>query len=258
MEVIADAFGAWEIGPAETALTAAIYVFGGVVKGATGFGLPLIAISLTPLFLPLDLALALNALVIPATNVGQFAALGGYRRSVAICWPLILGLCAAVFFAASLAKAAPPAAISAVLGAVLILFVGQAFAAPSFRIAPGARKPAALAAGLVGGVVGAAVTAPGPVFAMYFVGLGLDRRALISAMALSMLSVGLLISGAFALLGLLDAARAAMSAAAIAPAAAGMVIGDRLARSMSVEGFRRLVLLILLGLGCYHIWRAVG
>lgn len=247
-----------EVDPALAATIAAIFVFGGVVKGATGFGLPLITISLTPLVAPLDLALALNTLVVPITNIAQFWAAGGHGAALRLCWPLIIGLCLTTFAAAHALSGLAPSQLSAAMGALLIGFAVLSFAAPRLRIPAGAARPAAFGAGLAGGVVGAVITAPGPIFAVLFVGLGLDRRAMVAAMGLSMIAVGLVVSSAFAAVGVLDAGRAMMSAAAAIPAFAGMWLGDRLGRRLSVEAFRRMVLIMLFGLGLHHLARAFG
>ncbi len=247
----------FEIGAVEAAAIALIFTFGGVVKGATGFGLPLMTISLMPLFLPLDLALALNTLVVPLTNVAQFAVARGYRRSVEICWPLILGLCLTIFATAFFVVAVAPAMLSAIMGTMLLVFALHALFGGGIRISQRAERPAAFLAGLAGGVVGAALTAPGPIFAALFVGLGLERRQMISAMGLAMLSSGILVTGAFAAVGILDIPRAIMSVACVVPALIGMALGDRIGRRISVDGFQRLVLLMLLGLGLYHLGRGV-
>lgn len=246
------------VDPTLTATIAAIFVFGGIVKGATGFGLPLVTISLTPLVAPLDLALALNTLVVPITNIAQFWAAGGHGAALRLCWPLILGLLLTTFAAAQALSGLSPAILSAVMGALLIGFAALSFGAPRLRVPETASKPAAFGAGLAGGVVGAVMTAPGPIFAVLFVGLGLSRREMIAAMGLAMIAVGVVVTGAFATVGILDAPRAAASAAAAIPAFVGMWIGDRLGRRLSVEAFRRLVLLMLLGLGVHHMTRAFG
>jgi uncharacterized membrane protein YfcA len=244
-----------EVTALDAVLIALIFVFGGIVKGATGFGLPLTTISLMPLFIPMDLALALNTLVIPITNVAQFVAAGGYRRSLAICWPLLLGLCITVFATAYFVVAIAPATLSALMGLMLVAFVLHAFLGGGVRIGPQAERPASFLAGLAGGVVGAVLTAPGPIYAAFFVGLGLERRQMISAMGLAMLSSGILVTGAFAAVGILDLPRAVMSVTCVFPSLIGMWIGDRVGRRISIAGFNRLVLFMLLGLGLYHCAR---
>ncbi|MEM7544319.1 MAG: sulfite exporter TauE/SafE family protein [Pseudomonadota bacterium] len=244
-----------EVTALQALLIALAFVFGGVVKGAAGFGLPLITISLMPLFIPLDLALALNTLVVPLTNIAQFVAAGGYRRSFEICWPLIAGLCITVFITAVFVVSITPATLSAVMGVLLLAYVLHAFMGRGVRISTGAMRPASFVAGLAGGIVGAVMTAPGPVYAAFLFGLRLERRQLISAMGLAMLASGILVTGAFAAVGILDGPRALMSLVCVAFGLFGMWLGDRIGQRISVEGFNRMILVMLLGLGLYHCGR---
>ncbi len=244
--------------PATALIVAAIFVFGGVVKGATGFGLPLTTIAFLPLIVPFDLALALNTLVVPATNVAMIWAmrepLGDLRASL----PVIAGIAATVFVAASAVSALGPEALGAAMGALLLGFALFSFAAPSFRVPPRHALPLGVAVGMTGGVVGAAFTAPGPIYAAYLAGLHLPRPRFVGRLGVTMTASGLLVSGAFWASGILDLPRGLASLACAAPAFLGMWAGDRLARRLAPETFRRLVLLMLAGLGLNYLWKAMA
>ncbi len=243
-----------ELSAAGALLVAVIFIFGGTVKGATGFGLPLTTISLLPLVVPLDLALALNTLVVPITNAAQSVAYGPALANIRICLPLVAGVAATVFLAAAAVASVGEEALRVAMGLLLIGFAALSFAAPRLRVSKRMERPAGFAAGMAGGVAGAAFTAPGPIYAMWFAGLGLERRRFIGAMGVAMFASGLLVSGAFWASGILDGPRAAMSAACALPAFLGMWIGERLARRLDQETFRRIILLMLAGLGLRHLW----
>lgn len=244
--------------PAAAALVAAIFVFGGVVKGATGFGLPLTTISLLPLVVPFELALALNTLVVPVTNVAQVWAMRDPWGDIRATLPLVAGVAATVFLAASAVASLGEAALGAAMGALLVGFAVFSLAAPAFRAPPRLRAPLGFAAGMAGGVVGAAFTAPGPIYAAYFAGLGLSRPRFIGTMGVAMVASGLLVSAAFWSSGILDGPRAAASLLCAAPSFLGMWAGDRLARRLAPETFRRLVLLMLAGLGLHYLFEALA
>ncbi|QIE57373.1 sulfite exporter TauE/SafE family protein [Pikeienuella piscinae] len=251
-------FAGWEVGALDAALIALIFCFAGVVKGATGFGLPLTTIALTPLVVPFDLALALNTIVAPLANIAQVVAAGEIGRSLRLCAPAIAGMALTVFVAARLVAAAGPTALGVAMGTLLIAVPALSMIGPRFRTPVAAAAPVGFAAGLAGGVAGAAFTAPGPIFALYFTSLGLDRRFFVSAMGVTAIAAGVLISGAFWSSGILDGPRALMSALAAAPALIGMWGGDRIGRRLPLETFRRLILAMLIGLGLNYFWRAFG
>lgn len=248
----------WELSFADSVIVTLIFLFAGAVRGVSGFGLPLTTIALLPFFIPRDLALALNTLVLPLSTVWQLWTVGMARRSLRLCLPVILGMAATTFVSAQLVGAISPAALSLAMGAALIVVAAWSLSGLVFRIRPGAAAPAGFVTGLLAGVCGAVFTAPGPVVSVYLVGLGLDRRAFISAMCVAMLAGGALVSGAFFLSGVLDGPRAAMSVAAAVPALAGIWLGDRLGRRLSVAAFRRLIDIMLLGLGLHYLWKAAS
>jgi uncharacterized membrane protein YfcA len=142
----------------------AFFLFGGLVKGVTGFGLPLATVSLTPLVAPPDLALALNTMVIPLTNAVQIAQ--GERRaaSLRICFPVLMGMTLTVGAGAWVVASVSTQVLGGLLGALLIIFTLISFAGPAFRIPQRHDRKAGFGAGLLGGVMGAALTAPGPIF----------------------------------------------------------------------------------------------
>src|ERR1700753_3045898 len=73
----------------------AIFVFGGVVKGVTGVGLPLVLVPLATQFVSVPVAVALVSVSMVATNVVQTAE-GGHtavavRHLLPILVPLVFG-----------------------------------------------------------------------------------------------------------------------------------------------------------------------
>jgi uncharacterized membrane protein YfcA len=58
------------------------FIVGGTAKGALGFGLPFVTVSIIPLFAPLEIALAVNAVVLPISNFMQFTQSGVIRPTL--------------------------------------------------------------------------------------------------------------------------------------------------------------------------------
>lgn len=238
---------------------AAIFLFflcGGLVKGVTGFGLPLATVSLTPLVAPPDLALALNTMVMPLTNALQVAQGERRRENFRLCVPVLVGMALTVGLGAWVVASVPSRTLGGLLGALLIIFTVISFIAPSFRLPARHDTKAGFGAGLLGGVMGAALTAPGPVFVMYFVSRGMTRRDLMTALGICMCIVSALVIASYIWAGVLTGPRALVSAAAAVPAFLGMWLGGRLATRMSVTAFHRVVLVVLLCLGMFHMVKA--
>ena len=108
--------------------------------------------------------------------------------------------------------------------------------------------------GVLTGMTGSCVV-PG---VMFLQAIDLPRDALIQAMgmlfAVSTLALGLALGGS----GFLTAELGLVSAAALVPAIAGMMLGQRIRKSLSEARFRRIFFIALLILGAYIIARALG
>ena len=128
-----------ELTPLELVWLAAIFFAGGMVKGGTGFGLPLVTISLLPLVIPIDLALVLNGVMLPLVNISQFVQQRLYRITLRRMQPIVMGLVVGTPLGALL--------VSHIDKAMLGLFVGllrhgcSSPPAPSPRALPCRREP---------------------------------------------------------------------------------------------------------------------
>ena len=226
-----------------------VYALAGTVKGALGFGLPLVAGAILPQFVPLPLVMAVNALLLPVTNLVQFARAGAPGPTVRAHWTVLAGLALAVPLAALFVARADPRLVALAFGGFVTLAALANLAMPSMRIPERMRGKAGLATGLAGGIVAALTTAPGPVFVLYLAGTGAARAAMMGALGLFLLVSGLLVSLSFAALDLLTVPRAMLALACLAPALIGMRLGDALADRVPADRLRLVVLSVLVALG---------
>ena len=226
-----------------------VYLTAGTVKGALGFGLPLIAGAVLPQLVPLPLVLAINAVILPITNTVQFARAGDTAGVAGRHWPVLLGLALAVPLGALVVARADPRWVMLLFGLFITLAAALSWAVPDWRIPRGANGSAGLATGLAGGLVAALTTAPGPLFVIYLVGRGVERAERMGALGLFLLASGLLVAGSFWSLGVLDGARAFLALVCLVPALGGMWLGDRLAGRVPAARLRAVVLLVLVVLG---------
>ena len=247
-----------ELSSTTLALVLAVFLVGGLFKGALGFGLPLLTMSVLPLVIPVQLALAINAVVLPCANVSQFVGARMAGPTLARFWPVIIGVVAGVPLGALFLKAMDEHAVLLLLGSLVIAFSALTLAAPRFRLPSRLERRAGLAVGVAAGVVGALTTANGPVFVMYLVGLGIERRLFVSALGLLFVISGVLIAASFATIGVLDQDRLLLALVCLAPALVGMWGGNRFGRRMSSERFRTVILGALVLLGANLVWRALA
>lgn len=227
----------------------AVYFVAGVVKGALGFGLPLVAGAVLPLLVPLPLVLAVNAVLLPLANLVQFARAGSPAPRVRAHWPVLVALALAAPLAALFVARADPRLVAVAFGTFVALAALATLLTPEWRLPERLVQPVGFVTGLAGGLVAALTTAPGPVFVLYLVGTGADRRATLGALGLFLLVAGLLVGASFAALGLLTVPRAVLALLCLVPALAGMVLGDALGARVPAARLRVVVLAILVLLG---------
>lgn len=244
--------------PAILMPAAAIAVLAGIVKGMTGFAMPMILISGLSLFLPPDQALA--ALVLPTlvTNGAQALAQGLAAAGATIRRFRLYLAAGALALAASaqLVAVLPVRALFLAVGLPVTLFALMMLAGWQPRI-PARRGPVEAGVGAVSGFVGGLSGIWGPPTVIWLTALGLARRDHIRAQGV------IYALGALALLvahlgsGVVNRATLPLSAALVPPALLGMWIGGRAADRIDQRQFRRLVLAVLVLAGANLLRRGL-
>jgi uncharacterized protein len=230
--------------PALVALVA-ICVVGGIVKGVTGIGMPLIIIPLATLFLDVPAAVGLLTVPMIATNIGQ--ALEGGRT-----WPAIrqLGSLLGAFVVGTLIGVhllihIDRRLLSAILGVTFIGLAALLLSMPRLRLSRRTERWAAPVVGLCAGVIGGMSAMFGPPLIAYQVGLDANPHIFVKHMAIIAFTASLTLLLALGSLGSLSLADLIASAAAIIPIQLGMPLGRWLRRRIKPAVFRRGILLVL-------------
>lgn len=231
------------------AIVALALFFGGTAKGIVGFGIQIVSLAI--LSIAFDLLTAMAVLLAPtiATNIWQALVGRDTRVLLRRLWPFLLAVAGAVFIGSLALRRVELHLLTAMLGIVTLVYSVSGIA--GFRLAVPARSESWLgpvfgvANGLITGMTGASVI-PGT---LYLQALEFGRDRLVQAMGmLYLVSAGAL---ALAMLanGLLNPQLGLLSAAAVVPAIAGMIAGQRIRRYLSETWFKRIFYLALFGLG---------
>ena len=235
--------------PLALAAAAGIMFLGGLIKGAVGFALPMIAVAGIGSFLTAQDALALLILPVFMSNLWQTlrqglrAAIETGRRF----WKLNLILVALI---AVIAQAVPEMSsrlLFLALGAIVstaaaLQLVGWRPLAPR---EPALRTVAELTAGTLGGIAGGLSGVWGPPVLFYLVALRLPPVEQVRAQGLTFFLGSCVLLGAHLNSGLLNRETMPLSAAMCVPVALGMAAGLRLQDRMDPVRFRRITLVVL-------------
>jgi uncharacterized membrane protein YfcA len=239
------------------AIVALAFFAGAFIKGALGFGMPLLTMAVIPLVAPVGVALALNAVLAFALNVAQTAEAGLARAALRRFWPVVAMLGPGVAVGAALVSVVDEATMRLLLGATVLGFVALSATGAALSIPPERERLAGLATGAIAGLVGGLTTANGPILLMYLVGLNLERPMFRAALGLLFLATALFAGIGFAAVGVLDGPRALLALICLAPAAAGTWAGMRLGRRLPQKAFRAAVMTGLGVIGANYILGAL-
>lgn len=236
-----------ELSPLVIALSVAIGLFAGIVKGAIGFALPLIMVSgLSSIMEP---QLALAGLIIPVvvTNFWQVFRKGIAPVVAAIrdVWRYVLVVCVSILVFAQLVPLVSQRAFYFVLGVPVVILALIQLAGVRLTIPPARRGIAEYIAALLSGILGGFAGTWGPTTVLYLLAIDTPK-------AKQMVVQGVIYgSGAVALLlahlysGVLNGRTFPFSTFLLLPALVGMAIGFRLQDRMNQNAFRNATLIML-------------
>jgi hypothetical protein len=238
--------------PDLTLFIAVVFLLAGLVKGVTGLGLPTVAIAgLTVMMAPVEAA---ALIVVPSlvTNLWQMAVGPSLKGLARRFWPLLVGIGVGVAVGGFVFRGLDPAIGRSVLGITLLIYAGLGLAGPQL---PAVTARAERWLGPTLGSATGVITSITGVFVMpvvpYLQTLGLGRDALVQALGLVFTVATLALGALLGVRGVLAVETAVASSLALAPALAGMAIGQWVRVRLSLVWFRRLFFAALAGLGLH-------
>ncbi|AEF88796.1 protein of unknown function DUF81 [Delftia sp. Cs1-4] len=222
-------------------LFVAALLAGGVVKGALGVGLPLLAVPLLSLGMAPHLAIALLSVPVLASNLWQALENGrlvsGLQR--------FGGLMAAQFLATVLTVrmtlSLSAAQLSTLLAAAVLLTVALMVWKPALRISAARERMVGVCVGLLSGLLGGVSSLTGPIVITYLVALQLRRDEFVGSISLIYLAGALPLYGAMLLFGRLGTVEILGSLVALVPVSAGLLAGKALRQRVDDAHFRRML-----------------
>ncbi|MFN3655955.1 MAG: sulfite exporter TauE/SafE family protein [Pseudolabrys sp.] len=239
------------------AATVAAFLLAGLVKGVIGLGLPTVAIGLLGLLMTPAQAAAI--LIVPSlvTNVWQAVAGGGVLALARRMWALLTGICIGTFIGAAWLPSGSSGEASRWLGVALAAYAGLGLFNVHFSVPPRAEGWI----GMIVGIATGAITVATGVFAIpgvpYVQALKFERDKLVQALGLSFTVSTVTLAAALSHAGEMQASLIVPSAAALAAAAGGMVLGQFVRTRVSAGTFRLFFFLGLLALGLHLALRGL-
>jgi uncharacterized membrane protein YfcA len=236
----------------------ASFLAAGLVKGAAGLGLPLVALPLLSFALPLKTSVALVIVPIFTTNVAQ-SFQGGLAaptiRRFWLAWAIVL---VTIAICAQALVAIDEKILYGIIGTTLILLTVTLRYKPSLQVRPAQEVWASPLVAGIGGVLGGFTGIYGPPFMLYLASLRMKKHEFVAAISQYFVAgnIGLTIG----LLGFGGATPRdfAFSAAATLPAYAGLWVGQRIQARLDERRFAGLLYVLYLATGASFLARVIG
>ncbi|UCH73729.1 MAG: sulfite exporter TauE/SafE family protein [Rhodospirillales bacterium] len=230
------------------------FVAGGFVKGTTGMGLPLVAVPVATLMVPVPVAVALTTVPILLTNLWQGR---GWRKVIGRVWPLLAVQPFAMLAGVSVLAWANPRIVIGLLGVFTILFVALVRYQPKWRMDHRHETWVAILMGAASGFSGGVSSFFGTPIALYLFLLELEKDAFVAAIGVTYAYGAIMLILILAAFGLLGQQLLLWSALATPVAFFGMWLGSMFRNRLNSETFRIVVLVVLLVAGLNLVRRAL-
>jgi len=229
-------------------LLAGILFAAGMTKGVIGIGLPIVAVPLLSLVVPLPTAVAIVAIPLLLTNLAQAYAGDPIPVALKALWPVLAGTAAGLIGGVYLLTSLSPDILKAVVGTALIGVAALMLLAPKLncpdRLAPVAGPLVGVGGGSLGGLAGQ----PGPIVFLYLLSRGLNGSRFVQYSSLYVALASVALTLALGRAGAIGWEDAAFSAMCTIPILLGMWVGQRARELVSAGLFRKLVLgMVVLG-----------
>jgi len=218
---------------------------GGLVKGALGMGLPLVALPILASFLGVQHSVALLVFPLLVTNLWQAWQFRADLWRLDFLPGLLVGGGIGIALGTLVIVSLPERGLSLGVACMVLAYVALRLAKPHFVVPPPLGRKLAAPMGFGSGLLQGATGMGGPIGVTFIHAMRLNRTAHVAALSAMFLAFVLVQIPSLVAVGLLDWSVALESAIAVLPAMAMVPVGAWLAGHLSPSVFDRVVMALL-------------
>ena len=218
---------------------------GGVLKGATGAGAPIIAVPVMAIYFGVPIAVTVFA--VPNLLANFWQAWSYRKEQLPLSFMLMFAGGGAVGTLAGpvLLANLPGSTLTLIVAFAVFIYVAFRLMRPNWVLRYPLAEKMSLGLGLLGGTMFGASGLSAPVTLSFLNAMKLERKQFIATVTFFFTMMAIVQIPALFAYGIMDGRKFVISAAALLPIVAFMPVGSWLARHISREMFDRLVLLLL-------------
>jgi len=231
------------------------FCVGGVVKGAIGVGLPMLAVPMMSLVMPAPQAMALVAVPVMGSNLWQVWTVGQWRQNLRRFWPLSLAQFFATILTVRMTLELDVRHLNRMLAGVLVLAVVLMAFKPQFDVSPRRERWVSACVGMFSGMLGAVSSLTGPIIITYMMALRLSREQFIGGISIVYFFGSLPLYSAMFYYDRMGLVEVGFSLLALLPMAVGLYLGRFLGQYISEKAFRQVLFAYLLTMSALLLLR---
>lgn len=224
---------------------AAALSLGGLLKGATGMGTPIVAVPVMAAFV--DVRLAVIVMVIPnfISNLWQIRQYGQRRLGQGFSTSFAIGGAVGAFVGTLLLVSLPTRALLLIVLCAVVLYIALRLARPDFKLDFAPARKMAFPVAAVAGVLQGAAGISAPVAVSFLNAMRLERPVFIATISLFFVAMSLAQMPTLFGFGLMTRENLLLGCLALVPVFAAMPVGAWAARHMSAALFDKAILILL-------------
>ncbi len=231
--------------PAVRLLSASLVVCAAsMVKGAIGFGFPLLAIPLLSSIMGPKVAIPVVAIPTLLSNL-LVVRRGGAGREAGALWTLLAGTAVGTLAGALLLGVVNPRLAAGLVGSVALLYVAATTLRLTLKVPAASIRKTGPAFGLVAGLMGGATGISSPFLASYLHMLRLDKREFVFWITMTFFVVNIVQVATYFRLGMYEGPVLTTALLACAPMVIGTLGGLVLQDRLNPRLFERIVLAVV-------------
>ncbi|MDT0683209.1 sulfite exporter TauE/SafE family protein [Roseicyclus sp. F158] len=227
---------------------------GGILKGATGAGAPLLAIPLLSMLYDVPLAVAVMTVPSLVSNSWQAWHFRKSRPEPLLIWGFAAAGAVGTVTGSLMLAAFAPDLLLLIVALAVLLYISFRLLQPGWRLGEALAARLSVPAGLMGGVLQGATGISAPVSITFLNAISLERATFIVTISTFFAASAVVQIPFLYGLGILSPERMILSIAALAPLFAGMPVGARLARAIDRATFDKIILAILAVISLRLVW----
>jgi uncharacterized membrane protein YfcA len=229
----------------------------GIVKGAIGFGFPLMSIPLISTVWDPKHAVLLVSLASLFNNVGVAVSGRGSRETFRRFLPVLIGMTLGTGLGALLLASVPSSVLAVVVGTAALAFATVALLKPDLAVPSHLERYLALPMGFLGGVLGGSTGIAGPFVVSYTHALKLSKREFVYFLSVLYLLGAIVQFVSYTQLGLFDALTFGVGLASCVPNFLGVALGFRIQDRIDPLLFRKIVVVVIALSGASLMMRVI-